>query len=746
MKNNDGFFSYFERLNKLQWLVLFITGFLTYLAWDMTLSLQEEQNQARFEKEANQIVNLISERMQKYEDTLLGGVSAIQIHSEEVRTKLWRDYADTLNINKRYPGIKGIGIIYKVDRKDRDTFVKKMSKDIPEFNIFPEHSNLELFPIVYIEPLLENLKAQGLDVAHEKNRYEAAKKAADTGTTQLTAPIVLVQDAKKTPGFLLYAPFYKNKNNRSFEDRQKNFEGFVYAPFIANKLLHGVLEEGQRYVSVEIQDEQEVLYSEKDLPLYDSAPSYKKNIEKQIYGRKWNFIIHSHKDFLSFSTFTQANLILLGGALIAIILLMIFSFQSKLNATAVMYAKEMSKDLALKAQALEESNENIKAEYESRKKAETQISEALKAKSVFLANMSHEIRTPLNGIIGLTQVIDTQKLDKQAAEDIIQIRESSLSLLQIVNDVLDITKLNEGRVEIDNHPFELKALFETVINLFKVSLSQNDLEIKLDIQEGLDTNFFGDPYHLRQILMNLIGNAIKFTHKGQIEISISKVNNLDQESQFLRCDVKDSGIGISEEALSRLFQPFEQADKSTSREFGGTGLGLSISKGLVELMGGEIWCESETGVGSTFSFTFKVKRAKESDIKSIHESLQQLELGELKILLVEDNSINQLVAKRLLDKIGIKKVELATNGQEALEKAQENKYDIILMDIQMPIMDGIEATRKIRGFDKDVNIIGLSANAFLEDKQNAISAGMNDYIEKPIHLGTLLEKINSTLS
>lgn len=730
-----------KKLNKVHWLVLCFSVLLTIFAWRMTLSQMREKNFIRFDREANQVVNLITERMNKYEEALVAGVAAIQIYKGELNSQVWKNYTDSFKIDKRYPGINGIGVIYKVDKKNLVSFVTKQKVEIPDFKIYPEHSNPDSFPITYIEPIEDNLKARGLDIAHEKNRYEAALIAEKTGKSQITAPIILVQDSKRTPGFLLYAPFYKDSLNNTEALRRENIIGFVYAPFVVKKLMNGALADSNRSVSVNIDDAGEDLYNETDSSTYIDDPAFSNIIQKNLFGRTWNFAIQTNSRFNESSFFTQPNVILFGGILIDLLVLLIFISQARTNSMALSYAEVMSKDISEKAQALEIANRKMRQENEERQNAERKITDALKAKSIFLANMSHEIRTPLNGIIGLTQLIDIKKLDTEIANDITQIRESSLSLLQIVNDVLDISKLNEGRIQIDSHPFNLEEVLRTVLSLFKANLAQQDIALELNIEPELPKNYLGDPYRLRQIVMNLVGNALKFTHKGKIEVNVKFVQHSHDDNIVLQCDVKDTGIGIEPEALDRLFQPFEQADKGISREFGGTGLGLSISKGLVELMNGEIWVTSEVDVGSVFSFTFVVKKIEGEITKVNNEETKVQDVNFEYVLLVEDNKVNQVVAKRLLEKAGIGHVDIAANGEEALSLIKENVYQIIFMDVQMPVMDGITATKKIREFNRDVYIIGLSANAFLEDQENAIKVGMNDYIAKPIHYNTLLERI-----
>ncbi len=362
----------------------------------------------------------------------------------------------------------------------------------------------------------------------------------------------------------------------------------------------------------------------------------------------------------------------------------------------------------------------------------------LRFRSRFLSNMSHEIRTPLNGIIGLTDVLAKTQLDEKQKGIILQLKSSSELLLGIINDILDLSKIEAGKMTIEQTSFHLKELIHTIESTMMVKAKEKGLTFKSYYHELKHLYFKGDPLRLTQILNNLLSNAIKFTKEGEVSIHI-----FEEANKGLRFEVRDTGIGLKKEAISRLFEEFTQADMSTSRKFGGTGLGLSISKHLVGLMGGKIWVESTYGKGSNFIFTLPLevdesRKEKSDDEKEHFADLEAkvLLLEDKQILVAEDNKTNQMVLKLLLEKTTLK-LDFAEDGLQAVEAFKSKAYDMVLMDIQMPNMNGYEATKKIREFNKETPIVGLSANVMQEDIQKGMQSGMNDYLAKPIEISKL---------
>lgn len=370
---------------------------------------------------------------------------------------------------------------------------------------------------------------------------------------------------------------------------------------------------------------------------------------------------------------------------------------------------------------------------------------AVYAKDSFLANMSHEIRTPLNAIIGFTELLSQKNLDAVQSEYVGNIQIAGDNLLLLVNDILDLSKIESGQLVIESYPFNIKNILKHVYNLLKVKADQKGLEFVLFLDANIPDFVIGDKGRLNQIIMNLAGNAIKFTETGEVSISVKKsaetVNTLT-----LRFSIKDTGIGIAEEKSSTIFDRFTQAEASTTRKFGGTGLGLNIVKQLVELQNGQISVKSRIGKGSEFYFSVEFLKA-ESVVADayINNSLDQKSLGNLSILLCEDNELNKRLAQIVIENFGFK-LDIASNGQEGIDLLMHNKYDLILMDLQMPIKDGYQTTIYIRNELKmDIPIIAMTAHSLVGEQQKCFDIGMSAYVAKPFKQSELLDKIQSVL-
>lgn len=384
-------------------------------------------------------------------------------------------------------------------------------------------------------------------------------------------------------------------------------------------------------------------------------------------------------------------------------------------------------------------------------KAKKELEESMKVKEQFLANMSHEIRTPMNAIVGFTNLLIKTELSNEQKQYVNAIKTSGENLLVIINDILDFSKIQSGKFVFEQIELQLSQVISTLIELMLAKAVEKGIKLSSKIDKNIPDQLIGDPTRLNQILLNLVGNAIKFTEKGEVKITADLTSETDEEVD-LKFSIIDTGIGISEDKLSVIFEGFMQASNETTRKYGGTGLGLTIVKQLIELQGGSISVQSEEGEGSTFTFNLKLKKnlqSKSEEKSIVKKNTDENHLEGLSVLLVEDNLLNQILAKKVLTDWKWK-VDVAENGVVALKKLEEHNFDLVLMDIQMPEMDGYETTRSIRkNFThpkSDIPVIAMTAHALAGEVEKCLASGMDEYISKPFDPKVLYSKIISVLT
>lgn len=729
-----------HRLRWLPWLGPIAVLVLSLGAWHETRRQYEVGVRTEFDFETEQMCDQIMARLHEFGMILRGGKGLFDA-SSHVSRDAFRAFATSMDPQVSEPGLQGLGFATMVPEAEISAHEAAVrSEEFPDYAVHPLTRRDLYSSILYQERFdWRNRLSYGYDMLSDAVQREAMLRARDTASLAASGRVNLAQEAGTgvEPGFLLYLPVYGNQSvPLTVAERRRGLSGFLYGAIRVDDFIRQAWgDKGE--IALRIMDADaaggEVEMFSSDAPelqvAHAAKPFATRSLKVNAFGHPWVFTFTSRPVFDRKAGEHDAALLLIGGTVIALL------------GWGVLL-----------------SQRSVRRRAESLRAAMEQARSASRAKSDFLAAMSHELRTPLNGVIGMAELLRGSGLNARQQRFADACFASGRMLRKLIDDVLDLSKVEAGLLELDEVPLSIRGVVGDAVALVNRRAREGGLQLTVDVAPQVPEALRGDPVRLQQILVNLLGNAIKFTAEGGVRVSVD-VEPAKDGGVVVRFEVSDTGIGISADQIGRLFRPFVQADRSTTRRFGGSGLGLSISRSFIEAMGGDIGVKSTPGRGSTFWFTAPFKAAETCSVVATPPALVSVS-GRYRgrVLVAEDHPTNQLYMREVLNQMGVDTV-MVENGQEVIDTlrgvgAGEPRFDLVLMDCQMPVMDGMEATGCLRAMQASGEltdtvfagpVVALTANAIAGDRERCIASGMDDYLSKPVEPAALVEVLDRYL-